>query len=164
MLLYNGPFLLSQRWQFWRGSTVRKGDKSLVPLAYYTLNVRSRGKTKLTGFPRDLTLSVLLYSRLSLQQQQKNDRSEPKQSTRHLQEHKFNSQNHWMNNLQSTFLILSASFSCTSCCFSSGITLKIVFSLRLLGCVVVFIHEKENWQCFSRLPSRHFPPCFDHVL
>ena len=28
---------------------------------YYTLNVRSRGKTKLTGFPRDLTLSVLLY-------------------------------------------------------------------------------------------------------
>ena len=26
-----------------------------------TLNVRSLGKTKLTGFPRDLTLSVLLY-------------------------------------------------------------------------------------------------------
>ena len=24
-------------------------------------NIRTRGKTKLTGFPRDLTLSVLLY-------------------------------------------------------------------------------------------------------
>ena len=36
-----------------------------------------------------------------------------------------------MNDLQSTLLILSASFSSTSCCFSSGITLKIVaFSLR----------------------------------
>ena len=85
------------------------------------------------------------------------------QSTRHLQEHKFNSQNHWMNDLQSTFLILSASFPCTSCCLSSGITLKIVFSLRLPGCVVVFINEKENNQCFSRLLSRHFPPCLDHV-
>ena len=30
---------------------------------------------------------------------------------------------------------------------TSGITLKIVaFSLRLRDCVVVFIHEKENWQ------------------
>ena len=37
-------------------------------------------------------------------------------------------------------------------------------SLRLRGCVVVFIYEKENWQCFSRLLSRHSPPCFDHVL
>ena len=72
-----------------------------------------------------------------------------------------------MNDLQSTFLILSASFSSSSCCFSSGITLKtLLFSLRLRVCVqvVVFIHEKENWQCFSRLLSRHFPPCFDHVL
>ena len=24
-------------------------------------NIRTRGKTKLTGFPRDLTLSILLY-------------------------------------------------------------------------------------------------------
>ena len=45
-----------------------------------------------------------------------------------------------------------------------GITLKIIaFSLRLCVCVGVFIHEKENWRCFSRLLSRHFPPCFDHV-
>ena len=44
------------------------------------------GKTKLTGFPRDLTLSVCYISWLSLQQQQKikNNRSEPKQSTRYL--------------------------------------------------------------------------------
>ena len=45
---------------------------------------------------------------------------------------------------------------------------SLLFSLRLHVCVivnvVVFIHEKENWQCFSRLLSRHFPPCFDHVL
>ena len=51
-----------------------------------------------------------------------------------------------MNDLKSTLLILSASFSSTSCCFSSGITLKIVaFSLRLRICAVVnilvFIHE-----------------------
>ena len=38
------------------------------------------------------------------------------------------------------------------------------FSWRLPGCVVVFIHEKENWRSFSRLLSLHFPPCFDHVL
>ena len=44
-----------------------------------------------------------------------------------------------MNDLQSTFLISFASFSSTSCCFSSGITLKIVsFQLeasRLSCCV-----------------------------
>ena len=60
----------------------------------------------------------------------------------------------WMT---STFLILSASFSSTNCCFSSGITLNIVsFCLRLHLCVVVFAHKKENWQCFSCLLSRHF--------
>ena len=70
-----------------------------------------------------------------------------------------------MNDLPSTFLILSASFSSTNCCFSSEITLNIVsFCLRLHLCVVVFVHRKENWQCFSRLLSRHFPPCFDHML
>ena len=37
-----------------------------------------------------------------------------------------NSQNHWMNDLQSTFLILSASFSSISCYFSFAITLQIV--------------------------------------
>ena len=74
--------------------------------ACYTLNVRSWGKqlnlfekyqdlkeNKTNWFPRDLTLrrnvrstlSVLLnFLRLSLQQQQKNNRSEPKQSTRYL--------------------------------------------------------------------------------
>ena len=43
---------------------------------------------------------------------------------------------------------------------------SLLFSLRRRVCVqvVVFIHEKENWQCFSRLLSHHFPPCFDHVL
>ena len=70
-----------------------------------------------------------------------------------------------MNDLPSTFLILSASFSSTNCCFSSGITLNIVsFCLRHHLCVVVFVHRKENWQCFSRLLSRHFPPCFDLML
>ena len=51
-----------------------------------------------------------------------------------------------MNDLQSTFLILSASFSSTSYYFSSGITLKTVafYSLRLHVCVVVFIHEKKT--------------------
>ena len=47
-------------------------------------NIRTQGKTKLTGFPRDLTLSVLYISRLSLQQQQKNNRSVPKLSTQYL--------------------------------------------------------------------------------
>ena len=37
--------------------------------------------------------------------------------------------------------------------------------LATLSCLCcVFIHEKENWKCFSRLLSRHFPPCVDHVL
>ena len=38
----------------------------------------------------------------------------------------FNSQNHWLNDLQSTFLIISVSFSSTSCCFSFRISLKII--------------------------------------
>ena len=51
-----------------------------------------------------------------------------------------------MNDLQSTFpYIICIFFLPTNCCFSSGITLKIVaFSFRLHVCVVVFIHEKEN--------------------
>ena len=36
--------------------------------------------------------------------------------------------------------------------------------MRLRVCVVVFIHEKENWQCFSCHQSCHFSPFFDHVL
>ena len=40
----------------------------------------------------------------------------------------------------------------------------LLFSLRLHVCVVLFIHEKENWQCFSRLLSCHCPQCFDHRL
>ena len=39
--------------------------------------------------------------------------------------------------------------------------MKIV-AFQLHVCVVVFIYEKENWQCFSRLLSRHFKPCFEH--
>ena len=61
-----------------------------------------------------------------------------------------------MNDLQSTFLIISASFSSTSCCFSSGITWKsLLFSLRLHVCVAVFILEKENWQCSPPPPFCH---------
>ena len=42
----------------------------------------------------------------------------------------------------------------------------LLFSLRLrvFVQVVVFNHEKETWQCFSRLPSHHFSPFFDHAL
>ena len=105
-----------------------------------------RGKTKQTGFP------VCYISRLSLQQQRKNNRSEPKQSTRYFYQHISNFQNHRMNNLQSTFLILSASFSSNSCCFSSGNFWDnfryrcFLISLRFRVCVVVSIYEKENWQ------------------
>ena len=55
-----------------------------VSLDFVSGNIRTRGKTKLTGFPRDLTLSVCYFSRLSLQHQQKNNQSEPIQSTRYL--------------------------------------------------------------------------------
>ena len=43
---------------------------------------------------------------------------------------------------------------------------SLLFSLRLRVCVqiVVFIHEKKNWQCFCRFLSHYFPPCFDHAL
>ena len=37
LLLYNGRFFLSPRWQLWRGSTVCKRDKSLIPLTYSPL-------------------------------------------------------------------------------------------------------------------------------
>ena len=54
-------------------------------------------------------------------------------------------------------LILSASFSSTSCCFSSGITLKIVtFKLEASYLCRVFIHEKKNGSVFPVFcfPSR----------
>ena len=57
---------------------------------------------------------------------------------------KFNSQNHWMNDLQSTFLILSASFSSTSCCFSPGITLKIVAFLLEASCLCCCVHSRKR--------------------
>ena len=104
------------------------------------------GKTKQTGFP------VCYISRLSLQQQRKNNRSEPKQSTRYFYQHKSNFQNHRMNDLQSTFLIFSASFSSSSCCFSPGNFWDnfkyrcFLISLRFRVCVVVSIYEEENWQ------------------
>ena len=94
-----------------------------------------QGKTKQTGFP------VCYISRLSLQQ-----------STRYFYQQKSNFQNHRMNNLQSTFLILSASFSSNSCCFSSGNFWDnfryrcFLISLRFRVCVVVAIYENENWQ------------------
>ena len=34
----------------------------------------------------------------------------------------------------------------------------------MLWTLVEFIPESENWQCFSRLLSCHFPPCFDLVV
>ena len=52
---------------------------------------------------------------------------------------------------------------------TSGITLKIIAFLAL-GFVIVLLcsftikESGRTWQCFSRLLSRHFPPCFDHVL
>ena len=36
--------------------------------------------------------------------------------------------------------------------------------MLVLWTPVVFIPESENSQCFSRLMSRHFPPCFDYVV
>ena len=76
-----------------------------------------------------------------------------------------------MNELQSTFLILSASFPSTSCCFSSGMSLKIVSLHLQASCLCCCVHSRNwklqtgrFWQCFSRLLSRHFPPCLDHML
>ena len=38
-------------------------------------------------------------------------------------------------------------------------------SLHVCGVtLVLFILKSDNWQCFSHLLSRHFPPWFDHVL
>ena len=73
---------------------------------------------------------------------------------------------------KSTFLMLSASFYSTSCCFSSG-NFWDNFKFRCFlawGFVFVllcsFTKKKTDRtsQCFPRLLSRHFPPCFDHVL
>ena len=57
--------------------------------------------------------------------------NEPKQSTRYLQQHKFNSENHWMNDLQTKVLSLYHMhfFPPLAAVFllgTSGITLKIV--------------------------------------
>ena len=49
-----------------------------------------------------------------------------------------------MNDLQSTFLKLSASFSSTSCCFSSAITLKIIAFLSLFVLLCSFMKKKTG--------------------
>ena len=75
-----------------------------------------------------------------------------------LSEHKFNCQNCWMNDLQSTPLT-----SCSIYLFSStswGISLDGLENHFCLAwdsiclCVVVFIHKSENRQCFSMLFPR----------
>ena len=49
-----------------------------------------------------------------------------------------------MNDLQSTFLILSASFFFTSCCFCSGITLKpVAFQLEAL-CLCCCVYSRKT--------------------
>ena len=40
-----------------------EGSSPDVSLDFVSGNIRTLGKTKLTGFPRDMTLSVLLYFR-----------------------------------------------------------------------------------------------------
>ena len=122
---------------------------------FWYCDIRTRGKTKLTGFPiegPDIKCFVIF---LDLHFNSNKRISWANQNSR-LGTYK--------NTNLKYFPYIIYIFSCTNWCFSSRITLKIVFSLRLRGCVVVFIHEKENWQCFSRLRSRHFPPCLDHVL
>ena len=49
-----------------------------------------------------------------------------------------------MNNLQSTFLILSASFSSTSCCSSAGITFKIVAFQLESSCLCYCVHWRKR--------------------
>ena len=121
-------------------------------LKQYSFNVRSRGKqfffpespfvrqgkhqdsreNKTNWFPEGPHIKCFViflcfhFNILQLQQKNMLKWSQTRQLTWFLKEHKFNSQNHRMNDLQSTFLIFSASFSSTSCCFSSGVTLKIV--------------------------------------
>ena len=71
-----------------------------------------------------------------------------------------------MNDLQSTFLILSASFYSTSCCFSSGITLKIVAFQLEASCLCCCVHSRKRKLAGPGRPPFvicHFP-CFDHVL
>ena len=63
-----------------------------------------------------------------------------------------------MNDLQSTFLIYYQHlFPPLAAVFSSGITLKIVAFYLEASCLCCCVHSrKRNWQCFSRLLSRHF--------
>ena len=146
-------------------------SKTCYSHQHNTPNIRSRGKqivffsreswNKANWFPRDLKLIYKCFHYIfRLQRQQKNNWSESKQSIAWvlIRTHIYFSKplNEWLTKY---FPHITCIFSSTSCCFSSGITFKIVaFSLRLHVCVVVFIHEKENWQYFSRLLSHHFPP------
>ena len=70
LLLYNGRFLLFPRWEMWRGSTVRKGDKSLIPLTYSPLiliNFSWRTNLQMFGcnvvFTIRSNLQVLIFGR-----------------------------------------------------------------------------------------------------
>ena len=58
--------------------------------------------------------------------------------------------------------MFSKSFLFTSRCIS----LCYNFAVKLEGhpCIVVIVHESENWQRSHRLMSRHFPSCLNHVL
>ena len=93
-------------------------------------NISTRGKTKPTGFPRDLTLSVLLYFQTFTSTYfNSNKRITGANQNSRLGTYKktnFILKTTEQMIYEDFFLILSASFSSTSCCFSSGITLKIV--------------------------------------
>ena len=78
----------------------------------------------------------------------------------------------WMIYKQKYFPYIICTFSSTSCCFSTG-NFWDNFKNRCFlawGFVIVllcsFMKKKtgRTWRCFFRLLSRHFPPCFDHVL
>ena len=129
-------------------------DPETIPCwaAHYTLNVRSRGKkfcftenpswcfprrsqgnpqdwrkNKTNWFPEGPDIECFVIF-LDFHFNSNKRITGAKQNSRlgTYNKHKSNSQNHWMNDLHSTFHILSASSSSTSCFFSSRITLKIV--------------------------------------
>ena len=108
--------------------------KSLWKYFHYTLNVRSRGikswcfprvrlgkhqnsrENKTNWFPEGPDIKCFVIFLDFHFNSNKRITGANQNSRLGTQQHKFNSQNCWMNDLQSTFLIII----CTSFCFSSG--------------------------------------------
>ena len=112
--------------------------------------LRTWEKTKITGFPRDLTWNVLLYfySNKRITGANQNCRFGTYKNTNLILK-----TTKWMINKVLSLYYLNLFPLLATVSLLGQLWKSFLFSLRLHDCVDVFIHEKENWQWTFFPPS-----------